>query len=146
MFKIAGNLLIAIALLFVINCGGSGSMDEAEDNTGYSESVTSFSGSGDDLTDTFYCYECQAVFETSHNGTSSFMVSLLNDSNETVAVVGYGGGEYEDKTTKSLSSGYYKFDVEASGSWSVSITGKCDNIETTSNDNTDGFGEIASLK
>jgi len=90
---------------------------------------TTFSGSGDDITSSFYLNEGIAIFYMTHHGGSNFIIWLYNaDTGERKELLvneigSYSGSGLIGVTTEwsGVSPGKYVLEVTAGGSWQVTV-------------------------
>jgi PKD repeat protein len=97
-------------------------------NTPPPEPIT-LSGSGDDVTSSFYLNEGIATFYMTHSGGSNFIIWLYNaDTSEKEELLVNEIGSYSGTVIVGITTGWsdvspgrYLFDVTAGGSWQVTI-------------------------
>ena len=118
-------IIMIIICLITTGCD-VGSIEESNSGTDTGKMTLTFTGSGDSISEDFWCEGCDAIFES---GEGAFTASLMNDAHTPVAFVAVGDGQ---ATTTHIYKGTYYFSVEGSGSWSVSITGDCGKYSDTS--------------
>jgi hypothetical protein len=86
------------------------------------------SGSGPRATDLFWLSEGIAIFHMTHNGSSNFAIWLLNESGQRVDLLVNEIGPFDGRKAVGVidphgdtSPGNHLLDIEADGSWSVTI-------------------------
>lgn len=81
-----------------------------------------FSGSGQDVTETFTIEGGMTAFDFSHTGSSNFQVELIDDGDgETAEYLVNEIGEYKGRKAIGLPASEYLLDITADGEWSVTI-------------------------
>lgn len=87
----------------------------AQDGESYS-----YSGSGNDVTDSFSTEGGLVVFDFEHSGESNFQVQAVSPDDEHFLVNGIG--DYDGHVALYMPAGDWQLDVTADGSWSTDIT------------------------
>lgn len=84
--------------------------------------ITSFSGIGMKATELFFLNSDLKIFTLSHNGSSNFIVWLLDKNGGYVDLLANEIGSYNGSTAVSIdSSDPHILTIDADGSWSISI-------------------------
>lgn len=91
-------------------------VEPAEDEASYS-----FSGSSNDVTDSFSTAGGLVVFDFQHSGSSNFQVQAVSSSGDKEYLVNEIGG-YDGQVALYLPAGEWQLDVTADGSWSADVT------------------------
>ena len=80
----------------------------------------SFSGSGQEVTDTFALDDGFTAFVLEHDGESNFQIELIDDdSGETAEFLANEIGTFDGAVGTPIESGTYLMDVNADGDWSI---------------------------
>lgn len=83
-----------------------------------------FLGKGLDITPVFQISSGLTIFEMYHNGSSDFIVWLLNsNTNEKISLLANKSGFFYGIVAEGLGSDYYKLEIEADGDWFVKVSG-----------------------
>lgn len=86
-------------------------------------SPISLSGTGTHSTDTFPLEGGISIFTTKYDGSDKFVVALVDQNGNTVNTVANLIGSYDgSRAVAIVTDGNYALSVQATGSWSVSIT------------------------
>jgi hypothetical protein len=81
-----------------------------------------YKGKGTEATQKFALGEGLAVFEVQHKGEGDFVVRLLDDGGNVIDDVARGVGNFGGaKAVHIPRTGYYLFNIEAPGEWSVRL-------------------------
>jgi len=84
--------------------------------------TTSFSGKGQQTTKLFYMKSGLKTIKMTHNGSSNFIVSLLDSNGKQVdGLVNEIGSFNGSKAEGVQDNGIYLFDIAADGDWSIDI-------------------------
>lgn len=114
-------ILIVALLLITLACGTTATITAPTATLVPTE--YSFSGSGNQATDTFQLYAGLVRVEMTHSGKYYFNVDLLDEHGKDIAMVGnqMGPGD-SSKAVQVKSSGPYLLNVTASGEWTITVT------------------------
>lgn len=97
-----------------------------------------FKGEGKDATQRFVLGEGLAIFEVQHKGPGEFTIRLLDEQGNVIGEVAKGIGDFGGaKALQIPRTGYYLFDVDAPGEWSIRLR----NIEPAANGEPDPAAE-----
>lgn len=88
----------------------------AEDEASYS-----LSGEGGDVSDSFDTAGGLVVIEFSHDGSSNFIVQLVNENTGEEQYLVNDIGQHNSRVAVNLPSASYRLDVDADGSWSADV-------------------------
>jgi hypothetical protein len=82
----------------------------------------SFSGDGQKASELFYLKKGLKTFSMKYDGTSNFIPTLVNANGQTVELLANEIGAFDgSKAVRVGSDGIYLLDVQASGSWTITI-------------------------
>jgi len=97
----------------------AGEMAAVSNNPDWLQGSTSFSGSGQTVTDVFEAQRF-TTFTFEHSGESNFIVELIDDdSGDSVDILVNKIGETSGAVGIGLADGNYVLDVDADGDWSI---------------------------
>ena len=82
----------------------------------------SYSGNGCRVSSFFYSSGGLAYFNMSHNGSSNFIIWLLDKDGQMVDLLANEIGSYSGSKAVNLSAGIYILSITADGSWNISIS------------------------
>jgi hypothetical protein len=98
-------------------------LTDLEDTSVSSQISKYLSGYGQEATESFYLQKGLARFQMKHSGSRNFVIWLMDSSGNNEELLVNEIGSFDgSKAVRIPSSGYYLLDVDASGSWSVSIS------------------------
>jgi hypothetical protein len=112
-FKNVASILLMIVVMTILFV----SVASAE-----TDGVIKLSGKGPKATDQFYLPQGLIRFEMSHDGTSNFIIQLLDDQGNTQEYLVNEIGKFQGSTAVGLViAGNYLLDIDADGKWTVNI-------------------------
>ena len=135
-FTTMAVVLLALLAFSLAGCSGDDSFtdtelvdddiefvdDDVDEVTPPEMETFTVTGSGSDLIP-FEVREGGAVtFELTHTGDENFIVRLLDNDAENIALLTNKIGDVSDTRVENLSQGSYFLDIDSTGEWSVSIT------------------------
>lgn len=80
------------------------------------------SGTGDTMTKKFELENGFVVIEVIHQGTSNFLLELLDSNENPLELVVNHYGNYKGKKIYNISSGGYLYNVTSDGSWTIQMS------------------------
>ena len=83
--------------------------------------VHRFSGRGKDYTNLFDLESGLLVIESTHDGSSNFIVKLLDHNGEWVELVANEIGPHNGQRVFNVDKGRYLFDIDADGNWDIVV-------------------------
>ncbi len=88
-----------------------------------SQTSRNLNGHGQEATKSFYLKKGLARFKMIHSGSENFIVRLLDDEGNNIKTLTNSIGNFDgSKAVRIPKSGYYLLDINADGSWLITIS------------------------
>lgn len=107
--------------LLNVEADGSWSITIKQPRPTSAKATSKFSGSSKKATGFFELGSGLKIFEMKHSGSANFIVELLDIDGNTVELLANEIGNFSGSQAVSVSEGVYLLDVDADGSWSISM-------------------------